>query len=738
MYSRHTMAISELSRFELGDMRAIYLLDEDTHQVGYSLMPVGVAPATRRETLHGQMEVELLPDHMGYPRAWAVDPVVHISLADGLGPGGFSRGKTMRGSPSQRRLVYRAQSETASGDAARIETRLASEDGLVVVHRLVRPNGASFVLVEETIANEGDTALTINMISSFTLSHLTPFAPDDAPGRLSVHRFRADWSAEGRHERRTVEELGLERSWLGHGVRNERFGQVGTMPVRGWFPTVLVEDSEASVFWGASLAWAGSWQIELYRKDDCLNISGGLADREFGHWFKTLAPGETFEPPSATLTTCIGDLDTAATRLADSHQSACEQHPEPNDELPVIFNEWCTSWGNPTEANLTRLADALSGEGVRYLVIDAGWYKPPEGVWSNAQGDWQVSGDAFPHGLSAATEAIRRRGLVPGLWFEYECIGRSSKAWTDDAALHLRLGGVPIDSGGRRFWDMRRDETHELLESRVIDLIAENGIGYLKIDYNETTGYGADGEESDGEAIRRQVLGSYRFLERIRERLPDLVIENCSSGGHRLEASMIGRTAMSSFSDAHECREIPIIAANLQRLLLPRQSQVWAVLHRLDPPKRLIYSLASGFLGRLCLSGEITDLTDVQWNLVRSALALYRAAAGILLDGESVRFGPPVPSYRHPVGWQSVVRRSRRDGQVLVVVHRFGGDSGEISFPIDGSEGSSAAFHVSDSLYEVNVTAELEGRTMHVRHLEEFSAAVYLLAPDPITTDRER
>ena len=45
-------------------------------------------------------------------------------------------------------------------------------------------------------------------------------------------------------------------------------------------------------------------------------------------------------------------------------------------------------------------------------------------------------------------------------------------------------------------------------------------------------------------------------------------------------AGLLGLTAMGSFSDAHECPEIPVIAANLHRLILPRQSQIWAVLRR--------------------------------------------------------------------------------------------------------------------------------------------------------------
>ena len=731
------MAIERLASYELGDMTAVYLREGDT--VGFTLLPTEYADRTptRRETLKGQFEVDLLPPHMGYPRAWSVDPLVHISLAGGAGPGGFSRGRTMRGGPSQRSLRFQRQSREDQANVTAVEMVLEADSGLVVTHRLIWEHGAPFLRIEEQLENSGITEVIVDMVSSLTLSHLTPFATDDAPRRLFVHRFRSDWSAEGRHDVRSVEELGLERSWLGHGVRNERFGQVGTMPVRGWFPTVFVEDQRESVFWGAALAWAGSWQFELYRKDDCLNVSAGLADREYGHWFKALQPGERFQPPSATLTCARGPLDRAAARLVAAQREACRSHPEPDDSLPVVFNEWCTSWGNPTNENLSKLADVLNGEGITYLVIDAGWYKPPEGSWSNAQGDWRVSDRSFPGGLSETTAEIRRNGLIPGLWFEYECIGPNSDAWSGREALQLTLGGVPIDSGGRRFWDMRKEESHRLLESLVIDTLEENRIGYLKIDYNETAGYGADGAESDGEGIRQQILGVYRFLDRIRQRLPNLVIENCSSGGHRLEPSMVGRTAMSSFSDAHECLEIPIIAANLHRLILPRQSQVWAVLHSLDSPRRLIYTLAAGFLGRLCLSGEILDLKAPQWEILRNALELYRTAAPAIRDGESRRYGPPVSSYRHPTGWQAVVISG--SGRTLVVVHRFAADeetvdarrghegdrSSTVSVPIAGEHGVPA--RIEGELSEATVRAEIRGSTLRVEPLEPFSAAVYLL-----------
>lgn len=91
----------------------------------------------------------------------------------------------------------------------------------------------------------------------------------------------------------------------------------------------------------------------------------------------------------------------------------------------------------------------------------------------------------------------------------------------------------------------------------------------------------------------------------MRRELPELVIEICSSGGHRLSPAWMQLGTMASFSDAHESIEIPIIAANTARMIPMRHNQIWAVLHPDDDDRRLGYSLAAGMLGRLCLSGEV-------------------------------------------------------------------------------------------------------------------------------------
>jgi len=151
----------------------------------------------------------------------------------------------------------------------------------------------------------------------------------------------------------------------------------------------------------------------------------------------------------------------------------------------------------------------------------------------------------------------------------------------------------------------------------------------------------------------------------------ELVIENCSSGGHRLEPSMMQRTSMSSFSDAHESWNIPIIARQLHHLIPPRQSQIWAVLYPDDSPERFIYSLTATLYGRMCLSGPVHDLNDAQMTTVKNAVSFYQAAAPIIKNGKTHFIGSTPDNWYQPTGWSGIWRESDAGDQALLVIHAY-------------------------------------------------------------------
>lgn len=712
------MTAPTFSEFECADITIRYPVDPETGQVGLQIFPAALKErlAVRRETLRGERFIDVLPGKAPCP-AIVVDALAQVKILEDAYPGGFSTGHTMRNSPSAEGFRFDGQQVRSDDGRMTVLTTLTNDRDHRIVHSLVGRDGVLESSME--FFNDSDRPVKLEMLASFSLSGITPFASGDAPERLRVHRFRTGWSAEGRLETRAIEELHLERSWSGAGVFSERFGQIGTMPVRKWFPFLAIEDAVAGVLWGAQLAWAGSWQMEIFRRHDDVSISGGLADREFGHWMKTIAPGESLATPSATISCVQGTLDDLCDRLTAAQRWAVDSQPEVEQDLPIIFNEFCTTWGEPAHDRMVAIADRLRGTDVRYLVIDAGWYRPGSANWDGAHGDWMPGEMLFPHGIEATAAAIRERGLIPGLWFEMETVGENSVAFSLVDHM-LKRDGIPLTVRGRHFWDLNDPWVEDYLTQKVIDLLERGGFGYLKVDYNETIGIGCDDPDSLGEGLRKQVLASHRFFDKIRERLPDLVIENCSSGGHRLEPSMLARTAMSSFSDAHELVEIPIIATNLHSLMLPRQSQIWAVLHAADSDRRLVYSLAATFLGRMCLSGGIEDLSPAQWETVLQAQRLYRRVAPIIKEGISRRFMELGQSWRHPRGWQALRRVSVDGKSAVVVVHAFEGAPGEIHVPMpEGNWHIVEEFPRSEScIMEGALACPLEG---------DFSGRVLLL-----------
>lgn len=680
------MPILTQAEYTVGDLCVRYVAPADRPQAwGLTLLPAALAAraVAPREWLD-TAAIHKLPAPWNQTRAWEVDPLVHVHAVGDAYPGGYAQGRTLRNSATTQGLAVTGHAREETGGRVVLRTELRAGNGLVCRHVLTADAATGTVASAVTAHNPTDRPITLEHLSAFSLGGLTPFASDDASGRLRVHRFRSVWSAECRHDVQTLEALNLERSWTGHGVRSERFGQTGSLPVNGWFPFLGVEDTAAGVTWAAQLATPGTWHLEIYRRADQIALAGGGPDRLAGEWRHTLAPGESVSAPTAFLAVAAGGIDDACDRLIAAARRRAEPRPAGEAEMPVIFNEWCTSWGKPTHASLVALADRLAGTGVKYFVIDDGWAERP-GDQFQQNGDWRVNRRAFPDGLRATTDAIRARGLVPGLWFEFEAINAGSDAWRE-TAHQLHRDGAPLQVGNRRFWDFRDPWVHDFLAERVLARLRDDGFGYLKVDCNDSIGPGVDGPFSPGENLRQHLAGVQRFFARLRAELPDLVIENCASGGHRLEPSMLALTAMSSFSDAHETPDIPVIAADLNRLVWSAQKQIWAVLRADDTPARLNYSLAATFLGRMCLSGDVAGLQPAAWSLVTDAVRFYREVAPVICDGvfRCVRRGGD--SRLHPTGHQIVTIHSPAARRLLVVWHRFAGGSDrlELALPDGG------------------------------------------------------
>lgn len=532
------------------------------------------------------------------------------------------------------------------------KTVYEAENYKVTAYHIKKDNAIECYSVFE---NTSSDTLTLEMLASFCIENIEAD---------KVYRGTSFWSAEGKILSQKLTDLNMERSWSGHGTRVEKFGQIGSMPVRKWFPFVALENSKTNEFIGVQLYCPSSWQIEIFRNTEPLTLCGGLADFDYGHWCKRIDAGESFTSPKAMV--AFGtSLNEVCDKLVKSQNPNISNIDE---DMPVVFNEYCTTWGNPTKENIERIAKKLQGSGIKYLVIDSGWYEEPDENWWEKIGDWNYSKTLFPNGIKEICDLIKSYGLIPGIWFEFEKASHLTEIYNKTEHL-LKRNGVPISVDGQRFLDMRDKWCIDYLSEKVIAFLRDNGFGYIKIDYNDSIGVGCDGAESLGEGLRQTVLATQSFLKKMKEEIPDLVIENCSSGGHRLEPSMMELSSQASFSDAHECKSIPIIAANVQRFVRPEQSQIWAVVRANDDIDRINYSLTSGFLGRLCLSGEIFDLSDEKWERVEEAIKFYDAIKDIIKNGITTVIDCKAQDYNEPKGYQIVKREY--NNKTLLIVHTF-------------------------------------------------------------------
>ena len=438
----------------------------------------GLTAIYRRESETGVVELVLIPagcESEIVRTDRAAEPLVQAKLETDDAPAFFSGGRTMRNGPTVRAIVFDGQIVQKSDNKTVILTMLTDARGLAYTHTLTLYADNPAAEVVTSVENTGSAPVTFEMLSSFTLGSISPFATGLAPETLKIHRLRSTWSAEGRLVTDRAEDLQLEPSWKCYSANCLRFGVIGGYPVHGFAPFCAVEDTVHGVTWAAATTQGSSWQMELYRSDMGLSLSGGLADREFGAWCKTLAPGACFTAPKAVLTAVRGGVDAAAQVLAENTRRSVEPIlPESEKSMPVLFNEFCSTWGSPTEETILRHLESLKGHSLGYYVIDAGWYDDESFEAASKLGKWELSEKHFPHGMRYVVEKIHDAGMKAGIWFEFEMAGRDEPDCFNRTEWQLTRGGIPITAGDRRFWDMRKPEVQEYLAHKVIDFLREN------------------------------------------------------------------------------------------------------------------------------------------------------------------------------------------------------------------------------------------------------------------------
>jgi len=328
---------------------------------------------------------------------------------------------------------------------------------------------------------------------------------------------------------------------------------------RGMSPWFGLTDADGAVA-TAAFAWSGNWIARFEpAAGGAYAVSGGLSDWAF---FKTLTPGQTMESiPVVYGLWERGTLDDARLELGRWGKRYWYPSNELSRRVPVAWNHWWPYEDTAINEDVFKAnVDEAAEYGIEICTLDAGWFgehDPNAHVgWSDAtpvdwylkRGDWhKVNEHRFPSGIASLSEYVRGKGMTFGIWCEIEALGAKS----DTASLRPELAAIR-DGDLAGYVCMGNPDAVDWAFDVLEMLIRDVGAGWLKLDFNLDPGAGCnrvDHGHGEGDGLYEHVRGYYRLLERVRAKYPHVVLENCSSGGLRIDLGLARHTHLAFLSD---------------------------------------------------------------------------------------------------------------------------------------------------------------------------------------------
>lgn len=523
--------------------------------------------------------------------------------------------------PGKRLRLLRWEQDDAAGTLAIVmrDDKTGAQVSCHYVHSQVAP----VVRTWTEVKNTGSDSIGVEYLTSFALTGLDlgGLGPRDAKMRL--HIPHSTWFGEAQWRAYRLPELGL--SHLNEfSMKRIQIGSTGTWSTAQYAPTAILENTETarSLFW--QIENNGQWQWEISDVSQMLYLRlSGPTETEH-HWWQSLEPGESFTSVPACVGVVDGGFNSAIAALTD-YRRDIRRDSQDNVQLPVIFNDYMNClFGDPTTEKLLPLIDRAAEAGCEYFCVDCGWYS--DGPWWDGVGEWLPSKERFPNGIKEVLDHIRRRGMIPGLWLEIEVMGiRCPLADELPDSWFFMRHGKRVTENGRYQLDFKNVEVRNHADSVMDRLVRDYGAGYIKMDYNINAGVGTElGVDSFGEGLLEHTRAYLVWLDAVFARYPDLVIENCSSGGLRMDYALLQRHSIQSSSDQTDYRKNGVVAASAASLCTPEQLAVWSYPLRHGDREEVIFNMVNAMLLRIHQSGHMVDIDDARFALVKEGIATYK------------------------------------------------------------------------------------------------------------------
>ena len=434
-------------------------------------------------------------------------------------------------------LQLRAQDTTYIDNPQYTETVIATKDLVQPFYVTLHVRKWKAVEMTETWYDISHTEKRPVRLQRYDSGYL-PIEGDN-PHLLHLH---GNWAAEGVP---TVEPLtrGVKSIRNSDGARNAHLDAPEVMIS----PDGVPQENYGRVL-GAALCWSGNFELRVAATDEKgFHFYAGIDPMASEY---VLEPKKVFSTPHLAYTWSnegMGGISRAFHRWART----CGMLHNRNATRDILLNSWEGIYFDITEEKILAMMNDIATFGGELFVMDDGWFggKYQRNSDNAALGDWVVDTRKLPNGLKALTDAAKARHIKFGIWIEPEATNTLSELYEQhpDWVLQERNRELKLGRGGTQLvLDMTNPKVQDFVFNLVDTLLTNNPeISYIKWDANASI-QNCGSPYLDQTAKRSNSaygltsnlyvdyhLGLVKTLERIRAKYPNVVIQNCASGGGR-------------------------------------------------------------------------------------------------------------------------------------------------------------------------------------------------------------
>ncbi len=429
-------------------------------------------------------------------------------------------------------------------------------------------------------------------------------------------------------------------------------------------------DEDKGSCYGLSFMYSGNFSCEA--EIDSMNqtrIVMGMQPEMFS-W--KLAPGECFDAPEMMMAFSDQGFAGLSHILHRTIRRHVVRGPHKTGPRPVLINNWEATYFDFDGEKLLEIARQAKDLGVEMMVLDDGWFGHRDSDFGGL-GDWWVNEKKLGMTMGQLGDKIHAMGMKFGLWIEPEMVNEDTDLYRKHPDWVFQIPGrAPVRSRSQLCLDFSREDVVDHIFTQIAAVVAEGGVDYIKMDLNRSI-YDVythiAGWQNNGMILHRYVLGVYRFIQKILDRFPDILIEGCSGGGGRFDAGMLYYTPQiwcSDCTDPVERMQIqygtsfgyPVSAVGAHVSTVPN--------HQTGRVTSLETRAAVAMAGSFGYELDLNLLSDEEKAAVKQQIIDYRRYQPLIYEGLYYRLMPP--DLRRDVTAWSFVSEDKKEALVWAVV----------------------------------------------------------------------